>query len=344
MTDPTLRIGVLGCGRIGRMHAELLARRVPGATCSGVYDVVAEAAANVARELGVVNFSSAEELIGSPDVDAVAICTSTDTHVALIVAAAAAGKPILCEKPVSLDLAAIDQAVAAVERAGVLFQIGFNRRFDPSHAEVQRRVDSGQVGTVEMVRITSRDPAPPPIAYIERSGGIFLDMTIHDFDMARFVAGSDVASVFATGAVRVDPAIGAAGDLDTVTVVLTHVDGTITTIDNSRRAVYGYDQRVEVFGSAGMAASENPLATTTVYRGLDGGESSPLPWFFLDRYVPSYLAEWEAFVAAVRSGGPSPVTMKDGREPLVIGLAAMLSQREGRAVALAEIDPARARG
>ncbi len=344
MTDPIIRIGVLGCGRIGRMHAELLARRVPGATCAGVFDVVGEASAEVARDLGVVNFGSADDLIGSPDVDAVAICTSTDTHVELIEMAAVAGKPILCEKPVSLELAAVDQAVAAVERAGVLFQVGFNRRFDPSHAEVRRRVESGQVGTVEMVRITSRDPAPPPIAYIERSGGIFLDMTIHDFDMARFVAGSAVASVFAAGAVRVDPAIGAAGDLDTVTVVLTHVDGTITTIDNSRRAVYGYDQRVEVFGSGGMAVSENPLATTTVYRGPEGGDSSPLPWFFLDRYVPSYVVEWEAFVAAVRSGGPSPVTIHDGREPLVIGLAAKRSQREGRVVTLDEIDPARRKG
>ncbi len=344
MTEPSVRIGVLGCGRIGRMHAELLARRVPGAACAGVFDVVTEAATDVSDQLGVVCFGSPGELIASNEVDAVAICTSTDTHVDLIEAAAEAGKPILCEKPVSLDLAAIDRAAAAVARSGVLFQVGFNRRFDPSHAEVRHRVESGDVGRVEMVRITSRDPAPPPIAYIERSGGIFLDMSIHDFDMARFVTGSDVESVFATGAVRVDPAIGAAGDLDTVVVVLTHTDGTITTIDNSRRAVYGYDQRVEVFGSEGMALSDNPLATTTVFRGADGAEASALPWFFLDRYIPSYLAEWEAFVAAVRGAGPSLVGMRDGREPLLIGLAAILSRREGRTVALTEVDPTRRGG
>ena len=195
---------------------------------------------------------------------------------------------------------------------------------------------AGDVGEVHLVRISSRDPDPPPIAYIEVSGGIFCDMTIHDFDMARFVTGSEAVEVYATGAVRVDPAIGEAGDLDTAVVVVTHASGAITTIDNSRRAVYGYDQRVEAFGSAGMASSENPPSVAVRYWDSGGPHGTPLPYFFLDRYIPSYEAEWDAFVAMV-GGAPSPVTMADGRAPLVMGLAAWASAREGRPVPVAEI-------
>ena len=197
-------------------------------------------------------------------------------------------------------------------------QVGFNRRFDAAHRHVRDRVAAGDVGDVHLVRISSRDPDPPPIAYIEVSGGIFCDMTIHDFDMARFVTGSDAVEVYATGAVRVDPAIGAASDLDTVVVVVTHANGAITTIDNSRRAVYGYDQRVEAFGSGGMATSQNPPAATALYWGPEGSHGPPLPYFFLERYTASYLAEWDAFVAMV-NGAPSPVSLADGRAPLVMG-------------------------
>ena len=327
-----LRIGVIGVGRIGRMHADLLARRIPGATVTRVHDAHSESARDVAETLGVVAAADVEELLGASDVDAVAICTSTDTHADLIVAAAEAGKAIFCEKPVSLDLATVDRALAAVAAAGVPFQIGFNRRFDPAHAAVAAAVANGDIGTPQLVRITSRDPAPPPIDYIRTSGGIFLDMTIHDFDMARYVTGSEVVEVYARGGVRVDAEIGEAGDVDTAVVVLEHANGCLTTIDNSRQAVYGYDQRVEVFGSAGMAASENPLAHTAVVRSAAGTRAATLPYFFLERYIPSYLREWEAFVAAVSAGATPPVTGPDARAPLVIGLAAWKSLREGRPV------------
>ncbi len=337
MSTPVVRVGVLGCGRIGRMHADLLANRVDGATTSVVYDVVGAAATEAAGRTGAIVAGSPEALIADTTVDAVAVCTSTDTHIDLLVAAAAAGKPVFIEKPLSLDLAEVDRGVAAVEAAGIAVQVGFNRRFDASHRLVRDQVRSGAVGDVHLVRITSRDPAPPPIAYIEVSGGIFNDMTIHDFDMARFVTGSEVVDVFAHGAVRVDPAIGEAGDFDTAVVTMRHENGAITTIDNSRQAVYGYDQRVEAFGSAGMAMSDNPLTTTTVLRDATGGHQSTVPYFFLDRYVPSYIAEWDAFVAVVRDGATSPVTIHDGRAPLVLGLAAARSAREGRIVPVSEI-------
>ncbi len=329
-----LRMGVIGVGRIGRMHADLLARRIPGATVTRVHDAHEESARGVAETLGVVAAADVEELLHAPDVDAVAICTSTDTHADLIVAAAEAGKAIFCEKPVSLDLATVDRALAAVDAAGVPFQIGFNRRFDPAHAAVAAAVAEGEVGTPQLVRITSRDPAPPPIDYIRASGGIFLDMTIHDFDMARYVTGSEVVEVYARGGVLVDAEIGEAGDVDTAVVVLEHENGCLTTIDNSRQALYGYDQRVEVFGSAGMAASENPLAHTALVRSATGMRGATLPYFFLERYIPSYLREWEAFVAAVSAGEPTPVGSRDARAPLVIGLAAWKSLREGRPVSI----------
>ncbi len=333
----TLRIGVLGVGRIGKMHAELVARQVPGASLAMVQDINADAAAGVAGDLDVPHTTDVEELLASGDVDAVAICSSTDTHVPLMIAAARAGKAIFCEKPVSLDLAKVDEGLAAVDAGAVPIQIGFNRRFDPAHASVRAAVVDGSVGDLHIVRITSRDPAPPPIAYIKVSGGLFLDMMIHDFDMARFVTGSEVVDVYAQAAVRVDPAIGEAGDVDTAVVMLTHENGCITTIDNSRQAVYGYDQRVEAFGSGGMAASENPLTHTGMRRSAAGTISQTVPYFFLDRYIPSYIEEWKAFVSYVTSGGPSPVSAADGRAPLVIGLAAWKSYRERRPVRCDEI-------
>jgi myo-inositol 2-dehydrogenase / D-chiro-inositol 1-dehydrogenase len=318
----TLRVGVIGVGRIGLVH-----------------DAREDTAREIAGELGVATAADAAELLAAADVDAVAICTSTDTHADLIVAAARAGKAIFCEKPVSLDLAEVDRALAAVDEAGVPFQIGFNRRFDPAHAAVAAAVADGTVGEPHLVRISSRDPAPPPLSYVRTSGGIFLDMTIHDFDMARFVSGSEVVEVFARGAVRVDRAFAQAGDVDTAVVTLVHENGCLTTIDNSRQAVYGYDQRVEVFGSAGMAASENPLANSAVVRTGAGSTAATLPYFYLERYVPSYLREWEAFVGAVTAGHTPPVTGADARAPLVIGLAAGRSLREGRPVRVQEVDP-----
>ncbi len=334
-----VRVGVLGAGRIGRMHAELIDRQVPGLALAGVYDVAADAAAEVASRLGTAAVESADALIGDPDVDAVAICSSTDTHIDLLVAAAEAGKPTFVEKPLSLDLSEVDRGIAAAETAGIPVQVGFNRRFDPSHRAVRDQVRAGEVGGVQLVRISSRDPAPPPIEYIQVSGGIFLDMTIHDFDMARYVTGSEVVEVFATGAVMIDEGIGATGDLDTAVVVMTHENGAITTIDNSRQAVYGYDQRVEVMGSEGLVASENPTTTTTVLRTAAGSSGSTIPYFFLDRYIPSYLTQWADFLAMVRDGAPSPVTLADGRAPLVMGLAAWRSVSEDRPVRTDEVMP-----
>ncbi|HEY5860441.1 MAG TPA: inositol 2-dehydrogenase [Actinomycetota bacterium] len=333
----TVRVAVMGVGRIGRMHAELLAHRVDGAELAMVQDVNRAAAASIGAALGVPFTTDPGAVLAADDVDAVAICSSTDTHAELLTLAASAGKAIFCEKPVSLDLAQLDRALAAVAAAGLPLQIGFNRRFDPAHRSVRDAVQRGDLGDLHLVRITSRDPSPPPIEYVKVSGGIFLDMMIHDFDMARYVTDSEVVEVYAQGAVRVDPEIGNAGDVDTAVVVLRHENGCLTTIDNSRRAVYGYDQRVEAFGPGGMAASENPLAHSGIRRTATGTSAQLLPFFFLDRYIPSYVHQWDAFVAYVRDGGDSPVSAHDGRAPLVIGLAAWRSVREGRPIATSEI-------
>ncbi len=333
----TVRIAVLGVGRIGRMHAELVSREVPGASLAMVQDINADAASAVGGQFDVPHTTDVDEVLSSADVDAVAICSSTDTHVPFMIAAAKAGKAIFCEKPISLDLGKVDEALAVIQSSGIPFQVGFNRRFDAAHSSVRDAVIDGSVGDLHIVRITSRDPAPPPIPYIKVSGGIFLDMMIHDFDMARFVTGSEVVDVYAQAAVRIDPAIGEAGDVDTAVVMLRHENECITTIDNSRQAVYGYDQRVEAFGSGGMAASENPLTHTGMRRSAAGTISPTIPYFFLDRYIPSYVEEWKAFVGYVSGGGQSPVGANDGRAPLVIGLAAWKSFREGRPVRCDEI-------
>ena len=335
--SPPLRVAVIGVGRIGRMHAELLAHRVPGLALASVYDVAPEVAQAVGGELGADVAGTVDELLSADDVEAVAICSSTPTHAPLIEQAARAGKAILCEKPVSLTLAEVDRALAAVTAAGVPFQIGFNRRFDPAHQAVRDAVAAGELGDPHLARISSRDPAPPPLEYSRVSGGLFLDMTVHDFDMARYVTGSEVTEVYATGSARVTPGLGELGDIDTAVVTLTHVNGCLTVIDNSRQAVYGYDQRVEVLGSAGAASSENPLAHTTVVRDVRGSHLAAMPYFFIERYTASYLRQWEAFAAAVRAGVTPPVTGPDARAPLVIGLAALSSLRERRPVAVGEI-------
>jgi myo-inositol 2-dehydrogenase/D-chiro-inositol 1-dehydrogenase len=333
---PTRRIGVMGCGRIGRLHADLLAREVRGFELAAVADALPAAAESVSTATGAPVLSI-EQLLASDDVDTVAICTSTDTHVDLVIAAAEAGKAIFCEKPVSLDLQQVDRALAAVEATGVPFMIGFNRRFDPGHRSVRDRVADGSIGDLHVLRITSRDPAAPPPEYVAVSGGIFLDMVIHDFDMANYVVRSPVVDVFARGAVRVDPRIGEAGDVDTAVTVLTHEDGTLTTIDNSREAVYGFDQRVEAFGNAGMAVSDNPARHAGRLVGREATTSEPLPWFFLDRYLESYRQEWAAFHTYLTEGGPSPVGTAEARACTTVALAAGLSLREGRPVQVKEI-------
>lgn len=334
----TVRLGLIGAGRIGRMHASNLAQRVPGAQLMAVADVYGEAARAVASEHGLDAYDDHRRLLQRDDIDAVLICSSTDTHAQMMTEAAQAGKHIFCEKPIALDLARIDAALAAVDAAGVMLQIGFNRRFDPGFAAVRRAIAEGKVGRPEMVRITSRDPEPPPLEYVKVSGGIFLDMTIHDFDMARFLLDEEVVEVSAAGAVLVDPAIGEAGDIDTAIITLRYASGALGVIENSRRAVYGYDQRVEVFGSDGMASADNETAHRT--RLCDGqGAHGPLPlFFFIERYTEAYIAEMVAFVRAIREGSPAPVSGHDGRQPVLMGHAAWKSYREGRPVRLSEID------
>lgn len=331
----TIRVGVLGTGRIGSMHARIVAEDTPGAALAAVADVHKPSAEAVAARFGVPALS-VEALVADVDIDAVAVCTSTDTHVELIIAAAHAGKAVFCEKPISLDLPDVDRALAVVAETGVPLMVGFNRRFDPAHRSVRDAVVDGVVGDVHLARISSRDPSPPPIEYVRVSGGIFVDMMIHDFDMARFVVGSPVVEVYAKGAVLIDPAIGEVGDFDTASVMLTHANGAVTMIDNSRQAVYGYDQRVEAFGSRGMAASENPDVHSGLTITREGRRGQLIPHFFLERYADSYRLEWRAFVDYVRDGGPSPVPGSDARAPVVIGLAAGESARTGRPVRVTE--------
>lgn len=327
----TLRIGVIGVGRIGRMHARMIARETPRACLSAVADAHAAVSEEVAAELGV----PALDVDGVIDAsDAIAIATATDTHVDLIVRAAEAGKAIFCEKPVSLDLAAVDRAADAVERAGVPFMVGFNRRFDPDHQAVREAVVAGRLGDVRLARVTSRDPSPPPIDYVRVSGGIWVDMMIHDFDMAAYVVGSPVVRVWAQGEVLIDPQIGEAGDVDVGVAVLTHATGAITTIDVSREAPYGYDQRVEVLGSLGMAISDNERLNTTEIYLAHVTERPVLPNFFIERYDLAYHRMWRAFVDYVLDGGPSPASMEDGRAPVVIAEAAAESARTGVPVSL----------
>lgn len=328
-----LRIAVIGVGRIGAMHAQMLARQTPGAKLLAVADALPESAKQVAEELQV-EVAEIDELIASSSIDAIAIATSTNTHADLIVKAARAGKAIFCEKPLCLNVEEVDRALAAVEAAGVPFMVGFNRRFDPGHKSVRDAVASGKLGDLHIARITSRDPAPPPISYIKVSGGIFMDMTIHDLDMARYIVDSPVIEVFAKGAVLVDPAIGAAGDVDTAVVILTHENGALTVIDNSRKAVYGYDQRVEAFGSAGMAISDNHRQHSASLYSSSNVVDANLPYFFSDRYIPSFLKQWRAFVDYVQQGGESPVPGSAGRASVVLGLAAWQSVREGHPIAL----------
>lgn len=333
-----VNVGLIGAGRIGRLHAEHLAFRIPQANLLAVSDIILEAAQKCAAEFGIPKaIQDHREIMEDPNIEAVVICSSTDTHAQMIEEAAAAGKHIFCEKPIDFDLARIDRALAAVEEAGVKLQVGFNRRFDPDFRRVRELVAAGKIGEPHILRITSRDPAPPPIEYVKVSGGIFLDMTIHDFDMARYLIGSEVEEIYAVGGVMVDPAIGEAGDIDTAVITLRFENGVIGTIDNSRRAAYGYDQRVEVFGSGGMVAVSNKTPDSAVVSDAEGVHG-PLPlYFFIERYVDSYIAEMEAFIECIQQDRMPPVTGIDGRIPVVMGYAARRSYEENRPVRLGEV-------
>ena len=335
----TINIGLIGTGRIGRVHTEHLAYRIPEANLVAVGDILVGKAEEVAADFNVAAaFQDHRPILEDRSIEAVVICTSTDTHGYLIEEAAAAGKHIFCEKPIAFDLDEIDRALAAVERAGVKLQIGFNRRFDPNFRRAQEIVAAGKIGTPHIVRITSRDPEPPPIDYIKVSGGIFLDQTIHDFDMACFLIDSEVEEVFTAGAVLVDPKIGEVGDIDTAVITLRYQNGAIGTIDNSRQAVYGYDQRVEVFGSDGVVMVSNNTPDTAVISDAIGVHG-PLPlFFFLERYTESYITEMKAFIECVIQDKSPPVTGTDARIPVVMGHAAKKSYLENRPVKLREVE------
>lgn len=334
---PKIRVGVIGTGRIGKLHIGHLAQNIPDADLVALCSLDQPSMDSLAKQFNVAQTTDDyTELLGNPEIDAVLITSATNTHVEISQAAAKAGKHIFCEKPIALDLEEIDETLAIVEKTGVKFQVGFQRRFDASFMRVHEAVASGEIGEPHIMRITSRDPAPPPIEYIEVSGGIFLDMTIHDFDMARYLIGDEVVEIYATGSVRVDPEIGAAGDIDTAVITLQFRNGVIATIDNSREAVYGYDQRVEVFGSKGMLTVTNPLTDTVTFSGSQATRAALPPYFFVERYKSAYLSELQVFVTCIQEDTPPPVTGEDGRAPVVIGLAALKSLRENRPVLLSE--------
>ena len=336
--NKSLRFGVIGAGRIGKIHAENLATRIPGVEVAAIADIDLKAAQETAARLHVPSaLADYQAILTDTSIDAIAICSSTDTHARIVVEAAAAGKHIFCEKPIDHDLAKIDAALEAVNKAQVKLQIGFNRRFDANFRKVRQMVAEGKVGKPHILRITSRDPAPPPVSYVKVSGGMFLDMTIHDFDMARYLIGSEVVEVYVAAGVMVDPAIGEAGDVDTALITLRFENGTIGTIDNSRQAVYGYDQRVEVFGSGGMVSALNNLQDSHIYSTADGVYSAKPLYFFLERYMESFITEMKEFVQSIQEDKAPPVTGIDGRIPVVIGMAAKKSYLENRPVLLSEV-------
>ncbi len=331
----TLSLGVVGVGRIGRLHVQNLVKHVSRARILAVADVIEEAARQVATTYHIPDaYADPRRVLERKDIDAIIICSSTNTHADLIEMAAQAGKHAFCEKPLDLSVERIRQVLGVVAENGVKLQVGFQRRFDPSFQRARDLLAEGAIGTPHIVRITSRDPAPPPIEYIRVSGGIFLDMTIHDFDMSRFLLGDEATEIFVQGGVMVDPAIGEANDLDTAIISMRFRKGTLVTIDNSRRSVYGYDQRVEVFGSEGMISVGNRFPDQVVLLN-DGGQHGPKPlYFFVERYRGAYVAEMRAFVDAVLNDEPSPVSGLDGLMPVIMGHAAWQSYREQRPIAV----------
>jgi myo-inositol 2-dehydrogenase/D-chiro-inositol 1-dehydrogenase len=328
-----VRFAVLGCGRIGRMHARNLARH-PRAELAYVYDIVAEAAAETADATGARQAGDVDEILAAGDVDAVLIASSTDTHLDLLVRAVDAGKAVLCEKPIDLDLAKVDTSWQRIKHRKPTVMVGFNRRFDASFQALRDRIHAGEIGKLEQVVITSRDPGPPPLAYIEVSGGLFRDMTIHDFDMARYLLG-DMHAVNAVGGNLVDPTIGQAGDIDSAMVSLIAKSGALCQISNSRRCAYGYDQRIEVFGEKGMLQAGNQRLTTVSFWGAAATEArDPVLNFFIERYTPAYHAEIDHFVDCVEKGTAPLVGYQDGREALRLADAALDSMRTGQTIRL----------
>ncbi len=329
-----IKVGLLGAGRIAGVHATAISSH-PGSTLAAISDYYPETAEKLAKQYGSTARTT-EEIIAEPQIDAVLIATSTDTHSDLIEAATAAGKAVLCEKPVDLSLERARACRQNAARTGQPVMIGFNRRFDPNFGALKAALDAGEIGQAEMLAITSYDPAPPPLAYVKVSGGLFRDMMIHDFDMANFIMGEPPVTVFAVGSCLVDPEIGKAGDVDTAAVTLTYAGGRIATIRNTRRAGYG-DQRLEVQGSKGMLQVGNLVENLVVKSTTEGVVSAKPVLFFLERYMPAYRAEWNAFVQALNSGAAMPVTLDDGVAALAMAEAATRSAKSGQPVRLADV-------
>ena len=330
-----LKVGLLGAGRIAGVHATAITSH-PQSELSAVSDFYPEAAEKLAAQYGAVARST-DDIITDPEIEAVLIATSTDTHSDLMEAATRAGKAVLCEKPVDLSLERARACQNVVDATGRPVMIGFNRRFDTNFSALKEALTAGEIGKAELLSITSFDPAPPPVAYIKVSGGIFRDMMIHDFDMANFVMGSAPVSITATASSIVDPEIGVAGDFDTAIVTLRYAGGELAVIKNSRRAVYGYDQRVEILGSKGLLQAQNMLENTVVKSGIHGVTGAKPTYFFLERYMQAYKAEWAAFVAAITEGAALPVTLSDGVLALAMAEAATKSAKTGQPVLLADI-------
>lgn len=333
-----LKVGIIGAGRIGQVHAKSITYHIPQAEIVAISDIYVDGAKKVAAELGIPNcYEDYHEILNNPEIKAVLICSSTDTHADIAIEAAKAGKHIFCEKPVDLTVEKIKAVIAAVKEAGVKLQIGFNRRYDHNFAAIKSMVNDGRIGDLQIIKITSRDPEPPSPAYVKVSGGIFLDMTVHDFDMARFIGG-EVEEVYVNAAVLVDPEIGKAGDVDTALVSLKFKNGAIGVIDNCRKASYGYDQRLEVFGSKAQASAANDTPTNVSLIDENGKVTDKPLYFFLERYMQSFADEMTEFVNCVQNDEDTKTTVNDGLQALRMGLAAKKSLAEHRPVKLSEIE------
>ncbi|WFA10119.1 inositol 2-dehydrogenase [Tissierella sp. Yu-01] len=334
-----LKIGIIGAGRIGKLHAENIINNFKDIEIKAIADIYADKIEDWARNLGINNvYEDYQEIINDEEIEAVLICSSTNTHAKITIEAANVGKHIFCEKPIDFDVKKIKEALDAVDKAGVKFQIGFNRRFDHNFRKVRQLVEDGSIGDPHIIKVTSRDPQAPPIEYVKVSGGMFIDMTIHDFDMVRYLSRSEVEEVYTNAAVLVDPKIGEAGDVDTAIISLKFKNGAIGVIDNSRSAAYGYDQRVEVFGSLGAVTVSNDTDTSAVLHTVDGIVSDKPKYFFLERYKDSFVTEMKEFFDAIINDTNTPVTGIDGLKPVLIGMAAKKSYEENRPVRIEEIE------
>lgn len=334
-----VKIGIIGAGRIGKVHLQSITYHVKNAVVKAVADpFMNEETEAFIKSMGVEKVSKDyKDILADPEIDAVMICSSTDTHSSISVEAINAGKHVFCEKPVDHSIEKIQAVADALEGKKLKFQVGFNRRFDHNFAAIRKAVDDGRIGQPHIVKITSRDPEPPNPAYIKVSGGIFLDMTIHDFDMATFLVNSDVEEVYVQSAVLVDPAIGEQGDVDTAIITMKMANGALCVIDNSRRAAYGYDQRAEVFGSKGMVATSNDTLSSAVIADENGVTGEKPLFFFLERYMQSFTEEVTQFVDAIENDKDVPVGIHAGMQSVKIGLAAKKSVAEHRPVKLSEV-------